>query len=126
MKSKKKGSSLYFALVIMTVVSGIAIGLSAVLINQIRIARGMGNSVVALYAADSGIEDALEIMRRLGEDGEAKLLTVGEQEISVGELTATYKILATSSDEPACSAKNFCIKSIGEFLNVRRAIEIDF
>jgi len=37
-----------------------ALGLAAILVGQIKIIRGMGNSVVAFYAADTGIEQVLK------------------------------------------------------------------
>lgn len=47
------------AILIMAVVLSIGLGISAILISQIKMLRGMTDSVIAFYAADSGIEDVL-------------------------------------------------------------------
>jgi len=55
----QKGVAIYLAMVIMSVILLIGIGMSTIIIGQIKISTGIGNSVVALYAADTGIERAL-------------------------------------------------------------------
>ena len=54
-----KGVSLYLAVVIMAILLAIVLGVSAILVSQIKIIRGVENSVIAFYAADTGIEDIL-------------------------------------------------------------------
>lgn len=58
-EKSEKGASLYFAMVILSILLAIALGLSAILIGQTRMITGMGDSVVAFYAADTGIERVL-------------------------------------------------------------------
>jgi len=55
----QKGVSLYLAIMMMSVFLTIVLGMSAILFHQLKIIRQMGNSVVAFYAADTGIERAL-------------------------------------------------------------------
>ncbi len=50
----------------MTVLLAIALGISTVLLGQIELTRGIENSVVALYAADTGIERTLYAIRKQG------------------------------------------------------------
>ncbi|HHE76624.1 MAG TPA: hypothetical protein ENL27_01420 [Candidatus Parcubacteria bacterium] len=57
--NKEKGVSLYLAVVVTSILLAITFGMSAILFQQLRIIRDMGNSVVAFYAADAGIERAL-------------------------------------------------------------------
>ncbi len=59
LSNSQKGITLYLVIVILAVVLAVAIGLSTILVSQIRMITGMGNSVKALYAADTGIEKAL-------------------------------------------------------------------
>jgi len=58
-KEKQKGVSLYLAVVLMTMLLALVLGVSTILFRQLQTIRGMEDSVVALYAADSGIERAL-------------------------------------------------------------------
>ena len=55
----QKGLSLYLAIVIMSILLAIVLGMSTILFYQLKIVGGMGNSVVAFYAADTGTERAL-------------------------------------------------------------------
>ncbi len=55
----KKGVSLYLAVVLMTMLLALVLGVSTILLRQLQIIRGMEDSAVALYAADSGIERVL-------------------------------------------------------------------
>lgn len=55
----QRGVAVYLAIVIMFLLLGIGVGLATILIGQIKIMSGIGDSVVAFYAADTGIERAL-------------------------------------------------------------------
>lgn len=60
MKQKKqRGVSLYLAVVLMTMLLALVLGISTVLFRQLQTIRGLEHSVVALYAADSGMEEVL-------------------------------------------------------------------
>ena len=111
---KQKGASLYLALMVMTVMLAIALGLSSIFIGQTKTIKQMGNSVIALSAADTGIEVIL-LNRN-------KPANIPETALSNG---ATYQVVVSrggSSDCPAGS--NYCIKSVGSYLGTKRAVEI--
>ena len=55
-EKNQKGVSIFLALAVMTVLTAITLGLSVILISEIKTVRGLGNSVASFYAADSGIE----------------------------------------------------------------------
>jgi len=123
--NSEKGVSLYLSLMIMTVLLTMALGLSAILFGQIRIVREMGNSVVAFYAADTGIEWTLyqsEECRRLSPDCNLSickldctcLLDQTFPEKNIGQ--ASY--IATVSNNGAT------LKSIGRYKETKRAIEV--
>ena len=113
----QRGVTLYLGLIIMTIILAIALGLSAIFINQSKTIREMGNSVIAFYAADSGIEKVL--MQRTDPtplNGYSETMANG----------ATFTISVLSSGEEGCTANYFCVKSIGEYKETRRAIEITY
>lgn len=115
----KKGVTLYFAIVVMSVIFSIGIGLSLLIFTQIKITKEIGDSVVALYAADSGIEEALYKLYK-----EEATLPFNFSE-NIGE--ASLEVRAFSSGNPECpSPPNgyYCIKSIGKYRKTQRAIEI--
>jgi len=55
----QKGVSLYFSIIILSILLAIVLGLGTILIGQTRMIKGMGDSVTAFYGADTGIERIL-------------------------------------------------------------------
>ena len=103
----EKGISVYFALLIMVILLSAALGLSTILYKQIRMTKGIGDSVIAFYAADTGMERALK------------------EEIEVSgtlENGASYQVQKISPGGD-CIASYYCLKSVGRFNETRRAIE---
>ena len=118
-KKNQSGISLFLATIIMTIVLAIVLGLSTILASQMRITKGMEDSVIAFYAADAGIEEILE-----KRENPTATCTTEDNPCSLGK--AGYFIKIYSSDSDDCSAPNYCIKSFGIYNNVRRAIEINY
>lgn len=117
-----KGSSLYFSVVIIAIVLGIVLGTSSILVVQIRIVRDMGSSVIAIYAADTGIERALKQIRI---DGNFEAIGSSQYPETVGNAQYWVEEPVDGSNED-CDALNYCIKAIGKYANVQRAIEVKF
>lgn len=65
----QKGVSLYFAVVISSLLMAIALGLTTILIGQIKILKEMGDSVKAIFAADSGMEKIIYLAKECGKAG---------------------------------------------------------
>ena len=112
----QSGVSLFMVIVIMTILLAIALGLSAIFLGQMVMFREMGYSVIGFYAADAGIE---------------KVLTERENPLSLNGYSDTLPngssyILSVLSSGPNCDAANFCIKSVGTYKEVKRAIEITY
>lgn len=55
----QKGISVYLAVIVMSIILTTALTLSAILLSQIQIMREIGNSAIAFFAADTGIEKTL-------------------------------------------------------------------
>jgi hypothetical protein len=110
----------------MVILLGIALSLTAILIGQITMVREMGYSVIALSAADAGIEKILVVKEDpTGEDSS----------YYSGSLVngATYEIFVLQQGEEHCTKPewSYCIKSIGTYPpppseGVHRAIEIAY
>ena len=113
--NQEKGISLIYVVFIMAILFSIAFGISRILITQVKTLRTAGQSVVAFYAADSGIEEVL--MNWQGTPFNTSATLSNE---------ASYEVSVVSSSDPNCSANNWCIKSIGEYRGIRRAIEINY
>lgn len=61
---KQKGISLIVVFLIMTIILAMTLASSTVLFNKIKILSSMGDSVSALYAAESGVEKTLYFDRK--------------------------------------------------------------
>ncbi|MBU1570878.1 MAG: pilus assembly PilX N-terminal domain-containing protein [bacterium] len=55
----QKGVALIITFFVMVIILGISLSMSAILYSEIRIIRNIGNSVLAFYAAESGVEKVL-------------------------------------------------------------------
>lgn len=59
-KTKEKGIvPIFITMMIMIVSLAMVLGLTVIFVGHLRIMRGMGNSVVAFYAANAGVERLL-------------------------------------------------------------------
>lgn len=109
----KKGISILFAILVMSLVLSISFGVNAIILKQMKALTDVGFSVVAFYAADAGIEQWL-LARPL----------VGIPETPLNG--ATFQVQVKQRGESGCEDFNFCVKSIGIFKGIRRAIEITY
>ena len=106
-KNYQKGVSLYLALMIMFILIAIGLGISLIIVSQMKMMKGMGDSVVAFYAADTGIEHSLYDKRVKRETGEIPDTPLGGASYEVTKIAGEAKW-----------------KSVGTFKGVKRAIEI--
>jgi len=115
--NKESGLSLYLSIIIMSIILSIVFGISSILLVQLLTIKGMENSVVAFYAADTGIEHVLvDRIDPTIHNGYSETLDNG----------ASFDITAVASGVGGCTATSFCIKSVGTYKNSRRAIEVKY
>ncbi len=113
-----KGISLVLVILLMSIILAIGLGLSSIFLQEIKMTEEIGNSVVAFYGADTGIEEVLMNWRGGGlKDYIDRYLPP----LSVHCRVDTYK-----SGIGGCTADNFCIKSVGDYQKIKRAIEITY
>lgn len=119
--AQKKGISILLVVLVMSVVLSISFGISSLLIQQIKMMRELGFSVNAFYAADSGIERTLDNLYIPSDLDERSVIAGAAFEVVVcnpGEVCGNVTCPAEN--------ENFCIKSAGNYLGTRRAIEIQY
>lgn len=99
---------MFLVIMIMVGILAIALGVSTILVGQLKMIKGIGDSVVAFYAADTGIERGLY-----------------EETNSYGYLEngATYNVQILPPGLE-CGSPYYCLKSVGTYKDARRAIEV--
>ena len=114
-KNSNKGVSLYLTIMVLAIILAIALGVNTIFLGQTKMMREIGNSVMAFYAADAGIERVL--LERTNP------VDIPKTPLDNG---ATYQVWVVLGGTEGCSATNFCIKSVGAYQEIRRAIEISY
>ena len=114
----QKGVSLYIAFLIMTILLSIGLSMSTLLVSEIKTMTEMGKSVVAYYVAETGIERALFETRTIENP-------VGQVYEETWDNEASYSVSVVAQGAEGCSpSANYCIKSVGHYKGVKRAIMI--
>lgn len=108
-KEKQKGIALYMVIMLLSVFVTVVFTLTSVSLSQIKVSWQAGDSVKAFGGADSGIEQALYNIRKLGADGDINTPVI----LSNGS-SYTVDINGTT------------IQSKGVFRNTRRTIEAKY
>jgi len=108
--SKQKGVSLYLAIMIMSILSAVVLGLISISISGIKIARGLENSVMSFYAANTGIEHSLYNIRK---DAGTGVVSDTLEETSYGVTVGV-------------DGEETTIKSVGNYRGTKRAIEVNY
>jgi Tfp pilus assembly protein PilX len=116
--NNQKGVSLYLAFMVLTIMTGIGLGLATISVNQIKGLREMGYSVMAFYAADAGIEKVLV-------DRQTPVLSPVDYYNDSLANGASFQITIIPAGED-CPAQFYCIKSVGSYKGINRAIGIEY
>jgi len=122
-KQSQQGISLYLAFMIMTVLLALALGISAIAFGQIKTIKSMGDSVIALYAADTGTELVLGNSDPRGNCGYDNPNPPPGQCSGVLDNNATYSAKVYLKGEESCEGQYYCIRAIGIYNGTKRAIE---
>lgn len=107
--NKESGIALLLTVIILSAVILIAVLIANIVIVQLKLAKDIGDSQTAIYAADSGVEWQLYQIK--------KGVSVASPAMSNG---ATVETTVTGT------APNFTIKSLGSYQSVKRQFEVSF
>jgi hypothetical protein len=114
--STNRGASLYLALIILSILMAIVFGLSSITFVQIKIIKGIGDSIIAFYGADTGIERVLY-------EGKFAIPSGTFQETLDND--ASYQATVLHPGMADCPSTSFyCVKSIGSYRQSKRAIQV--
>lgn len=119
----QKGVSLYYVVVITSLLLGITLGLSAILVGQIKALKEMGNSVLAFFGADTGMEYILYLDKKCYELGCSNPPCRPDcQGLPVG-YTASGVVSTNGADYVISQPRCHSFQSRGKFMGITRAVE---
>ena len=122
---KQKGVSLYLAIVIMSILSAVALGLIVLSISGTKMVKGLENSVMSFYAANTGIERML-VERDTPVSTYSGYLDLNDNGTFDNNEDSSYDVTVAETADPGCDADNYCVKSIGTYRGTKRVIEVNY
>lgn len=105
----QKGIALLLTIIVLSIIMLIATFITTIVIAQLKISGDINDSIVAVYAAESGIEWQL-YQKRQGAVVVAPVMSNG----------ASLSVVVTGN------FPNFTIKSLGSYRSVKRQFEVNF
>ena len=105
--------SIFLSVLLLSVILLIALGVSSLMIAQLKMSGQVGYSVVAFYAAEAGAERCLYEVRKSGA-GSCPFTDVQLETVSPFD-NVFYTVTYNGSDT---------IKSIGQYLGTSRKVEL--
>jgi len=124
---RQRGISIFLAVIMLTLVLSIALGVNTLLISQIKTMRDSGNSVIAFYGAESGTEWALMNVNDSNWQTTVyhNYLDLNGDHIEEAAIDAIYDVTTIAPGVGQCAATaDYCIKSVGVYRGTRRVIQI--
>ncbi len=122
-------AALYIVVLMLIVITSSAITLSSMLSGMLRASQGVVDSERALYASNSGFEDALfQLYAPVGEEEASepidteKEINIEETEVEYEDGVATYEVEAWFAEEEGVVQP--CIKSEGKYKGAKRILAI--
>lgn len=113
----QKGVALYLTMMILSVLMAVILTMISMAISQIKVIHTLNDSIIAFYAADTGIERVLYAIFQ-----EGYVPSKGECPLSYGgilENGATYEVCVSDNSASV-------IFSTGSYKETKRRIEITF
>lgn len=115
-KNCNRGISLLLTILIMTLILGISLGVSTILLQETKMVREQGESVIAFFAADTAIEKIT--MNKENPTDFQECFPQPYNDICYG-----VKVVEPGPD---CSATNYCFRTTGSYKETKRAIELKY
>ena len=122
-KNSQKGVSLYLALIILSLNLSIVLGTAVILIRGMEESQNLGNSIVAFYAAGTGIETVLLDRNNLATSSSSTF--TGNLDLNNNSIPS-YEVLVVPADGSECTTPNFCLRSIGSYKETKRVIRVNY
>ena len=115
--NKQKGVSVYIAVIMLSILLAISLGLSSIIVGGAKLSENLSFSVKALHAADTGIEKTLYNIFKNGDCTTPITGTCGTD--------CSYEVVITYTGGN-CSETGTSIKSLGTYKTTKRKVEASY
>jgi len=115
----QRGIALYISLIMMAFLLAAGLGLTVIIVSQLRMGRDIGNSLKSFYAADTGIENAI-YNRRIGYPENRSFWSIGSTDLTNSPYIAQYSV---NYDEVQGVSESW--DAVGVYGQESRAIRIE-
>jgi len=124
-KKLEEGVSIYLSLMIMTILLAIGLGISTIIVSQMKMFKEIGDSVIAIHASDTGIEKVLYAIH-INDLQQSYSGSVGDASYNATLVCGKdyNNCPPPLSKDPNCDASYYCLKSIGNYKGTKRAIGV--
>ncbi|MDX1607616.1 MAG: hypothetical protein R3251_00185 [Candidatus Spechtbacterales bacterium] len=128
---EQDGITLYMALLMLSVIVSIALGISSLMLRELYTVKDIGSFVVDIYAADAGVERTLYKIRQTPDFGSCQSTSdciVTSQDMGVASFinNAQYRTTTLDGGVLWCTGTFKCIRSLGSLFDTSRAFELSF
>ena len=123
-----KGVVLILTILISVGILAIALGVTSLMVGEIRITREIPWALKAYYAAEVGIERSLYYNRKgtgAVDIGSPPNCTGGGAICLDAGNTVCYSVDVIAAG-PNCTADSYCIKSYGCYKRIKRSVEVSY
>jgi len=115
--NREKGISLYLTMILLSLLMAMILGVTSIIVGGAKITKGLGDSVRAFHAADTGAEQALYRIRGGSPD-------CANFSGNFGESDYNYSVNITNANN--CGETGMNIKSTGSYYGAKRKIEVTY
>ena len=127
----QRGVAIYLTFWVMSLLLGIALGISTMFFSQIGLLRDIGESALALSATDAGVEYVLFLdtttcgtIEDIPDRVQCLKDAIPSGKVVLGN-GGTYLLIVEAAGEGGCPVGvNYCAKSTGTYKDARRAVRI--
>lgn len=120
----QNGNAIILSVLILSIVLAIALGLSTIMLKEVRFNRTAGFNIPAFFGADTGIEQILTVRNNpVSGCTSATPCTLSN---GVQYWVAVTAKNGTKPDGAICASSNYCIESTGNYQGTRRSIEANY
>lgn len=145
MYTKNKGVSMLFAIMILTVLMAVVLGLSGIIVTQMKTLANIGDSTIAFYAADAGAEAMIKLIISGAVPPITDHVDLEKSSYDVKNFCCNAAInpgcYCPAGDpgnssyngmiiDPNCLASRYCVQSVGNYPKnspnaVKKAIQVE-